>query len=117
MMVGSTLYITGQVQPGRYDATRVQLSIGDIQYLGDVKDNLIQKITIHLNVELLTDDMVMQLGEILTKESGNVSVEIVFRNSDGSTLAMKPAELKVRATRQLMDFLQTHEGIEYTVND
>ena len=117
MMVGSTLYITGQVQPGRYDATRVQLSIGDIQYLGDIKDNLIQKITIHLNVELLTDELVMHLGEILTGESGNVAVEIVFRNSDGSTLAMKPAELKVRATRRLMDFLQTCEGVEYTIND
>ena len=59
MMVGSTLYITGRVQPGRYDPTRVQLSIGEIQYLGDIKDNLIQKLTIHLNADMLTEDSVL----------------------------------------------------------
>jgi DNA polymerase-3 subunit alpha len=117
MMVGSTLYITGQVQPGRYDATRVQLNIGDIQYLGDVKDNLIQKITIHLQVETLTEELVMMLSDTLKKESGNVEVEVVFRSTDGTTLAMKPTNMKVKVSRQLMDFLQTHEGIEYTVND
>jgi hypothetical protein len=93
------------------------LNIGDIQYLGDVKDNLIQKITIHLQVETLTEELVMMLSDTLKKESGNVEVEVVFRSTDGTTLAMKPTNMKVKVSRQLMDFLQTHEGIEYTVND
>ena len=85
-------------------------------YLDDVKDDLIQKITIHMKVESLTEELVLNLGEMLTKEPGKVSVEFVFRNTDGSSLSMKPTELKINATRALMDFLQSHESLEYTIN-
>ena len=117
MMVGSTLFIKGRVQPGRYDASRVQIGIGEILYLDDVKDDLIQKITIHLKTDALTDELVMALGETLKKEPGKVTVEFMFHNSDGSTLSMKPAELKIKATRTLMDFLRGQDGVEYAIND
>jgi DNA polymerase-3 subunit alpha len=116
MMVGSTLYITGRVQPGRYDPTRMQLSIGEIQYLGDIKDTLIQKLTIHLNADLLTDESVMLLSEILKRESGQVALELVFTDGEGHTLSMKPSDLKIKVTRSLMDFLQSQDGMEYTIN-
>ena len=117
MMVGSTLYITGRVQPGRYDPTRVQLSIGEIQYLGDIKDNLIQKLTIHLNADMLTEDSVLMLSETLKQEPGPVALEFVFSNSEGHTLSMKPSELKIKVTRSLLDFLREQDGMEYTIND
>ena len=117
MMVGSTLYITGRVQPGRYDPTRVQLSIGEIQYLGDIKDNLIQKLTIHLNADMLTEDSVLMLSETLKQEPGHVALEFVLSNSEGHTLSMKPSELKIKVTRSLLDFLREQDGMEYTIND
>lgn len=30
---------------------------------------------------------------------------------------MKPAELKIKATRTLMDFLRGQDGVEYAIND
>jgi DNA polymerase-3 subunit alpha len=117
MMVGSTLYISGRVQPGRYDPTKVQINIGEIQYLDDIKDNLIQKLTIRLKTEALSEELVLLLSEELKKETGNVAVEFVFHNSDGSSLSMKPADLKIKVTRTLMDFLQSQESMEYTIND
>ena len=116
MMVGSTLCITGRVQPGRYDPTRVQLSIGDIQYLSDVKDDLIQKITIHLNADKLTDDVVISLKEALAREEGNVSVEFIFHNSEGHSLTMKPKDLKIKVTRPLLDYLRETDGLDYNIN-
>jgi DNA polymerase-3 subunit alpha len=116
MMVGSALYITGRVQPGRYDPTKVQVSIGNIQYLHDVKDDLIQKLTIHLNSERLDEDTVLALSEMLKNEPGKVALEIVFHNHDGTSLTMRPSEMKIRVTRVLMDFLQSRENIEYSIN-
>lgn len=95
----------------------MQIGIGEILYLADVKDDLIQKITIHLKTDALTDELVMALGETLKKEPGKVTVEFMFHNSDGSTLSMKPAELKIKATRTLMDFLRGQDGVEYAIND
>jgi DNA polymerase-3 subunit alpha len=115
-MVGSALYITGRVQPGRYDPTKVQVSIGNIQYLHDVKDDLIQKLTIHLNSERLDEDTVLALSEMLKNEPGKVALEIVFHNHDGTSLTMRPSEMKIRVTRVLMDFLQSNENIEYSIN-
>jgi DNA polymerase-3 subunit alpha len=117
MMVGSALYITGRVQPGRYDPTRVQLSIGEIQYLGDIKDDLIQKFTIYLNADMLTEESVLMLSEMLMHEPGKVSLEFVFTNSEGHSLSMKPSKLKIKVTRALMDFLHSQDGMEYSIND
>jgi DNA polymerase-3 subunit alpha len=105
------------VQPGRYDPTRIQLSIGEIQYLGDIKDSLIQKLTIHLNADMLTDESVTMLSDILKQEQGPVALEFVFTNGEGHTLSMKPSKLKIKVTRSLMDFLQSQDGMEYTIND
>ena len=116
MMVGSTLYISGRVQPGRYDPTRVQLSIGEIQYLSDVKDDLIQKITIHLNADKLSEDIVASLKEALVKEEGKVNVEFIFHNSEGHSLSMKPKDLKIKVTRSLLDYLRETDGLEYNIN-
>ncbi|MDE5560807.1 MAG: DNA polymerase III subunit alpha, partial [Bacteroidaceae bacterium] len=116
MMIGSTLYITGRIQPGRFDSSRVQLSIGEIQYLSDVKDDLIQKLTIHLNADTLSEDMVLMLGEVLKQEPGKVPVEFIFRNSEGYSVTMKPSGLKVSVTRGLMDFFQNSDSIEYSIN-
>jgi DNA polymerase-3 subunit alpha len=116
MMVGSTLYITGRVQPGRYDATRLQIGIGEIQYLSDVKDDLVQKLTIHLKVDFLTEELVLMLGDMLRSEPGKVPLEFIFHNAEGNTLSMKPSDLKVRVTRYLMDFLNNQDGLEYTLN-
>ena len=92
MMVGSTLYITGRVQPGRYDATRLQIGIGEIQYLSDVKDDLVQKLTIHLKVDFLTEELVLMLGDMLRSEPGKVPLEFIFHNAEGNTLSMKPSD-------------------------
>jgi DNA polymerase-3 subunit alpha len=116
MMVGSTLYMTGRVQPGRYDATRLQIGIGEIQYLSDVKDDLVQKLTIHLKVDFLTEELVLMLGDMLRSEPGKVPLEFIFHNAEGNTLSMKPSDLKVRVTRYLMDFLNNQDGLEYTLN-
>ncbi len=116
MMVGSTVYITGHVQPGRYDPTRMQMNIGEIQYLNDVHDDLIQKLTIHVNADTLSEEQALMLSETLRRETGNVPVEFQFQNSDGHSLTMKPANLKVKITRQLIDALQGNDGIEYSIN-
>ena len=117
MMAGSALYITGRVQPGRFDSTRVQISIGQIQFLADVKDTLIQKLTINLKSANITQDLVIQLSEVLKASPGNVAVEFVFVNNDGTTLTMRPAHLKVSLTRQLMDILQNTPSLEFFINN
>ena len=116
MMEGSTLYITGSVQPGRFDPSRVQISIGNIQYLSDVKDDLIQKLTIHIKADSLDEETVLTLGEIIKQEPGKVFLEIVFHNPDGYSVTMKPANLRINVTRTLMDFLRSREFIEYDLN-
>lgn len=117
MMVGSTLYISGSVQPGRYDASRVQVAIGQIQYLDDVKDSLIQKLTIHVKSANLTRELALQISEELKRVPGKVAVEFVFENNDGTRLTMRPSQLKIGVTRKLMDFLHDTPCLEYAVND
>jgi hypothetical protein len=59
----------------------------------------------------------MLLSEILKRESGQVALEFVFTDGEGHTLSMKPSDLKIKVTRSLMDFLQSQDGMEYTIND
>lgn len=116
MTVGCSLYITGRVEPGRFDPNRVQISIGQIQSLCDVKDSLVKKISLDIMVESVKEEDIYSLSEILKESPGEVGLEVTFRASDGQAIQTRPKEMHIEVTRALLDFLKAQDSISYTIN-
>ena len=116
MMQGSTIYVTGQIQPGRFDPSRVQMMIGKVQFLHQVKDTLINKITISIQADNITESEVNNLIEVLRENPGKVELSIVLTDCEGQSLPLKPRESQLNVTRQLLDFIDESENMAYEIS-
>ena len=116
MMQGSTIYVTGQIQPGRFDPSRVQMMIGKVQFLHQVKDTLINKITISIQADNITEGEVNNLIEVLRENPGKVELSLVLTDCEGQSLPLKPRESQLNVTRQLLDFIDESENMAYEIS-
>ena len=116
MMQGSTIYVTGQIQPGRFDPSRVQMMIGKVQFLHQVKDTLINKITISIQADNITESEVNNLIEVLRENPGKVELSLVLTDCEGQSLPLKPRESQLNVTRQLLDFIDESENMTYEIS-
>ena len=116
MMQGSTIYVTGQIQPGRFDPSRVQMMIGKVQFLHQVKDTLINKITISIQADNITENEVNNLIEVLRENPGKVELSLVLTDCEGQSLPLKPRDSQLNVTRQLLDFIDESENMAYEIS-
>ena len=115
MAEGNTLLISGSIQPKRYNQEQFELKISNIKLLPEVKDELIQGISVTLQVEKLTDTIVMKLNELVEGCPGSAELSFVFvDNNDHTTLNMKSSK-RVTVSRQLTDFIDTQEAMTFNV--
>ncbi len=83
------LFISGQYIPRKYDPSEFELRIKDINLLSeDFFDKLIKKISISLDVDSLTEELVQELLELFSAHPG--SKELLFRIKDASLCADIP---------------------------
>ncbi len=115
MEVGNTLYITGTVQPKRYNQEQFELKIAQIKLLPKVKDDLIEGLSITLHVDRLNDAIVQTLNELVDNNPGTASLTFhLIDNEDRTQLTMKSAK-RVSVSRPLVDFIEMQEALTYDV--
>ena len=130
MYAGNIIYITGKIERHRFYPDRMQIRIGNIQFMHDAKDSIVQKITIHVKTsidvkeESNSAEDIVELGQHLLKcsvqtptpEHRGAEVEIVFHDSSGQSLSTRPHDLHINVTRGLLDFIDGCDNMEYIIN-
>jgi DNA polymerase-3 subunit alpha len=110
------LLIKGRIEDP-YNNGRLSLSIGSINLLQDVKENLIEKICITVPIHDLDKPMLNELS-ILIKNNPGQSM-LYFKVIDGEnhiTQNFFSQNIRLNVSRQLIDFLQTNENIDFKIN-
>ncbi len=114
---GLYLYIKGRVQGTRFDENRLEFKINSIQLLPDVKDSLIEKITITLPLHEMNSQMVEELS-VLTKNNPGNSL-LYFQVVDGEKnmkVDLFSRNIKINVKQELVDYLIENENIIFKVN-
>ena len=111
---GLSLFIKGRVQSRRYAATQLEFKI---QLLTDVKDKLLEKLTIQLPLTDLTDESVEDLSTLLKNNSGNTLLYFQISGSQSHlNLEMFARNTKIKVTPTLVNYLKTSDTIKFKVN-
>jgi DNA polymerase-3 subunit alpha len=113
---GMYLLIKGRIEDP-YNNGRLSLSISSINLLQDVKENLIEKICITVPIHDLDKPMLNELS-ILIKNNPGQSM-LYFKVIDGEnhiTQNFFSQNIRLNVSRQLIDFLQTNENIDFKIN-
>ena len=114
---GLSLFIRGRVQQRRYSETQFELKISSIQLLADVKDKLLEKLTIQLPLIELTDESVEDLSALLKNNTGNTLLYFRINGTESHlNVELLKRNSKITVTRSLIDYLKSNEAIKFKVN-
>ena len=114
---GASVYITAKVQPRFRDSNIMDLKVLDVKYLQTVKDENINSITISMNSDLLTEEMVNELNSLITSHPGKTRLFFQLRDSTGRNhVLLSSATHSVDVKRHLIDYIERTEALDYKIN-
>ncbi len=120
MKEGYFLFIKGRIVPrtlwGKVGDT-YELKIGTVDLLPDVKDSLLQSITISIKTDILDDNIVDDLSTMLRESPGNTEVLILLKDGEGlHQVELKSKSQKISVQNKLINYIRAQEGMEYKFN-
>ena len=117
--IGASVYITGKVK-SRFtynDNGPKDLKIGGVEFLQTIKERALDRITISMVTDQLTDQIIADLTELINENPG--STKLFFQLSDsrgGSHVLLRSKREGVNIKHQLIDYIEHHEMLSYSIN-
>lgn len=111
------IFIKGQIQPKKYRNTEYELKITSIDLLADIKDTIINKITILIPLQSIDNSLALELGNVIDNNPGNVEVVFnIFDESQNLSLNMDFPTKKISLSKNVMDYLLVDKSFSYKIN-
>jgi DNA polymerase-3 subunit alpha len=115
--IGYYLLVKGRVQKRKYREGELEFSIKKISLLSSVKDELIRTVTLKINPEFISNEMISELKELVSLNKGETELRFLFLDPDDKiSLPMFSRTMRVRLNNEFISYLDDHPGIEYKVN-
>ena len=114
---GYFLYIRAKCLPRQWNPNELDLKIGSIELLPDVKENLIAKITITTPLSSLDKELITDISTLVQKNPGNA--ELHFRVVDRDSkmhVTMKANKVKISVKRDLITYIKSRPELEFKIN-
>ena len=114
---GYFLYIRAKCLPRQWNPNELDLKIGSIELLPDVKENLIDKITITTPLSSLDKELITDISTLVQKNPGNA--ELHFRVVDRDSkmhVTMKANKVKISVKRDLITYIKSRPELEFKIN-
>jgi DNA polymerase-3 subunit alpha len=115
--MGMAIYISARVQPKRYRENELEVKIQSIKLLTEVKDTLISKLTLQINLNELDDTMVTDLSALIKNNPGNTLLYFQITSIDANMkvqLFSRPSRVEVN--KHLIDYLEDYLNINFKIN-
>ena len=118
LRAGYFLFMKGRMLPRQWNANEYDLKIGSIELLPDVKDQLINKITINTPLSALNDELVTDLLSLIKNSPGNAELCFFIRDdADGRMhVLMKSQKVKISVKRDLITYIKSRPELEFKIN-
>jgi DNA polymerase-3 subunit alpha len=114
---GYYLLIKGRVQKRKFREDELEFSIRKINLLSSVKDELIKTVTLIINPENISNEMIAELKDLIRENNGETELKFMFLDTeDKISLPMFSRTLRVRLNNEFISYIDDHPGIDYKVN-
>ena len=117
--IGASVYVTAKVQP-RYQHNEngpKGLKVLSVDYLQTIKERAIDRITIQMTADLLNDQIVADLGEIISEYPGNTKLFFQLRDLSGRHhVLLRSKSRTVDVRHSLIDYIEHTDALDYKIN-
>ena len=115
--VGLSIYLNAKIQPKRYRQDELEVKVGAISLLAEVKDKLVNKITLQLPLSGLDDTLVSELSALIKNNSGNSLLYFhVIGEEANLNVELFSRPSKIEVNKKLIDYLIDHLNINFRIN-
>ena len=111
------LFIKARCQPSQWNKDKLDLRVTSIELLPDVKEKLIEKITIFIPLSLLDKALIAELSSLTKTHPGNAQLCFQVTDKDSRMavdLVSRPVKLSVG--RELISYLKEHPELDFRIN-
>jgi len=116
-IVGYYLMVKGKVRKRKFREDELEFHVKSINLLSSVKDELIKSVTLKINPENISKEMIAELLELIKENKGETELKFLFYDpEDKVSLSMFSRTMRVRLNNELISFLDDYPGLEYKVN-
>jgi DNA polymerase-3 subunit alpha len=117
LITGYYLLIKGRVQKRKFREDELEFSIRKINLLSSVKDELIKTVTLIINPENISNELIAELKDLIRENKGETELKFMFLDTeDKISLPMFSRTLRVRLNNEFISYIDDHPGIDYKVN-
>ena len=117
MTEGAALFITARMQPRPYNPDRIDIVVGSIKFLSEVKDELVENITITIPLSALTKDLVLSLQELTDNTPGPTAVYFRILDPEGiNNMKFHSGNRQITVSGPLLNYLKSHPELSYKIN-
>ena len=116
---GAAVYITGKMVPRfRFqEDSPLDFRVTNVELLQTVKEKAIDRITITLNTDKLNDQIVTELGEIISEHPGKTKLFFQLRDGTGKHhVLLQSRKNMVDVKHNLIDYIERTEALDYKIN-
>ncbi len=117
LSVGASVFIQAKITQKYAGSSFYDFSVGDIQFMERVKDQRIEKITIAIDPQKITEMMVSDLFEKISSSEGKTQVYIQLNSvEDRRNVTMRSKLPGVDVSRDLLMYIDNCEALSYRIN-
>lgn len=117
LRIGNSVFITGRTEPHRFKMNTVDLRIGKIEFLTDVKDRVIEKITIKINLHELTESLANELATIIAENPGSTPLYFHINQMEEQTyVTLHSKAYKVSINKSFISYFENTPNLSFKIN-
>ncbi len=95
----------------------LDLKVTGVEYLQTIKEKAIDRITIQLTTDLLDEQIVADLGQLVSEHPGKTKLFFQLRDSNGKRhVLLRSKNSTVDVRHQLIDYIERTEALDYKIN-
>ena len=112
---GLALYFKGRAQPKQWKPDEFEVKLLSISLLSEVKDKLVNKITLQIPITELNDETVNELAAMTKNNSGDALLYFKIIGEQSKSVRLFSRQTKIRVNKQFIDGLK-EQGIGFSIN-
>jgi len=114
---GMFLFMHGKCQPRQWKQEEWEVKINNIELLSEVKDRLIEKLTVTAPLSAVNDEMIMELSSLVKENSGNAELYFYIRDEDGQMYVnLMSRTMKISVRKDIVNYLKSQPLLDYKIN-
>ena len=114
---GMFLFMHGKCQPRQWKQDEWEIKINNIELLPEVKDRLIEKLTVTVPLSAINDEMIMEFSSLVKENPGNAELFFYIRDEDGQVhVNLMSRTLKISVRKDIVNYLKSQPLLDYKIN-